>query len=115
MLQRFQVWFDYANQRMILSRGTSRNEPFEWDMSGLHIVPEGAGRYKVAGVGEGSAAAAAGIKEGDQLIRWNGKKVDEIGFIAAREGLRADGTRPKVGLLRDGEEITVQLTLARRI
>lgn len=115
LLQRFQVWFDYTNLRMVLAPGTSRNDPFEWDMSGLHVVPQGDGQYKIAGVIEGSAGAVAGIKKGDHLLRWNGETIEEIGFTAVREGLRTHGTEPSVGLLRDGEEITVRLTLKRRI
>ncbi|MFG0304982.1 MAG: M28 family peptidase [Phycisphaerales bacterium JB040] len=68
----------------------------------------------VAGVSEGSSAANAGIQEGDRLVRWDGQKIrsveDWMPLLATHEG----GDVVNIGVLRDGQEITLSITLEGR-
>jgi len=65
-------------------------------------------------VSPNSAAEKGGMQDGDRLIRWDGKKILDIqewmGMLAQHE----PGDEVKVGVLRDGEEVTLTLTLEAR-
>jgi len=41
VLQRFNVAFDYPHKRMLLVRNERFADPFEWDMSGMRMQPDG--------------------------------------------------------------------------
>jgi S1-C subfamily serine protease len=58
-----------------------------------------------------SAAAKAGIKVGDVITSVNGKPVDDAGEL--RESLWDDeaATKAKVGVVRGGKEMTLEVTL----
>jgi len=68
----------------------------------------------IAGVSEGSSAANAGIREGDSLIRWDGQKIrsveDWMPLLTKHKG----GDTVNIGVLRDGEEVTLSITLEGR-
>ena len=65
----------------------------------------------VAQVLPGSAAAKAGLKAGDVIVRMNGSEVATSGDVAGRVGLARPGQTFKLGVWRDKSEreITVQL------
>lgn len=68
----------------------------------------------VGGVTPGGSAAEAGIEAGDRLVRWDGQKI-----IGVREWMQLmarhdPGDVVKVGIVRDGEEITLDVTLQAR-
>lgn len=66
---------------------------------------------KIRGVPEGGPAAAAGVREGDILIRIAGEKVGirTLGRILARIGA---GETVAIVVIRDGQRLTLQITLA---
>jgi S1-C subfamily serine protease len=69
---------------------------------------------KVAGVTPGSPAEKAGVKEGDVLLKIDGKNVANLqGFSGLLRGL-APGQTVKVVLLRGGQEQTLDVTVAER-
>jgi S1-C subfamily serine protease len=69
---------------------------------------------KVAGVTPGSPAEKAGVREGDVLLRVDGKDVASLqGFSGILRGL-APGQTVKVGLRRGGEELTLDVTVVER-
>jgi serine protease Do len=66
----------------------------------------------VASVDETSAAAKAGVKEGDVITKLNGKAVADVADL--RRQLYGDlkvGDKIDLTIFRDGEEMTVSLTL----
>jgi len=66
----------------------------------------------VANVDETSAAAKAGVKEGDVITKLNGKAVADVADL--RRQLYGDlkvGDKINLTIFRDGEEMTVSLTL----
>ena len=83
------------------------------DLAKSFGVPKGRGEL-IARVEPGEAAAKAGIKQGDVIMRVGGKDVtpdQTLSYLAAN--LRP-GTRVPVELIRDGKPVTVQLTVGTR-
>ncbi len=62
----------------------------------------------VSGVTKGSAADKAGIKPGDVVIRFDGKKVKNSAALRNMVGLKRIGEKAEIELIRDGE--TIRLT-----
>jgi serine protease Do len=58
----------------------------------------------VAEVEEGSAAAAAGIVEGDIILTLNGKAADDVGRFRNEVASNPPGTMIKLTIYRDGSE-----------
>ncbi|AYA42014.1 Do family serine endopeptidase [Xenorhabdus nematophila] len=58
-----------------------------------------------------SAAAKAGIKPGDVLVSFDGKKISSFAELRAKIGTTAPGKEIKIGLLRKGRPLTVAVTL----
>jgi serine protease Do len=67
----------------------------------------------VTDVPEGPAADA-GIEAGDLITAFNGRPVEDTRELVRRVGNAAVGATVPVTLLRDGEEITLDVTLGRR-
>jgi len=59
----------------------------------------------------GSPAQRAGIKAGDVIVSVNGETVDDARSLARRIGALAPGTSVKLGLIRNGREDNITLTL----
>jgi peptidase M28-like protein/PDZ domain-containing protein len=68
----------------------------------------------IGGVTKGGSAETAGIREGDRLLRWEGQKI--IGVMEWMEFMvkHKPGDKVKVGVVRDGKEITIEVTLQAR-
>ncbi|PHM39760.1 serine endoprotease [Xenorhabdus mauleonii] len=58
-----------------------------------------------------SAAAKAGIKPGDVLVSFDGKKIGSFAELRAKVGTTSPGKEIKIGLLRKGKPINVSVTL----
>ncbi|WP_237386556.1 serine endoprotease DegQ [Xenorhabdus sp. Sc-CR9] len=58
-----------------------------------------------------SAAAKAGIKSGDVLVSFDGKKINSFAELRAKIGTTAPGKEVKIGLLRKGRPLEVTVTL----
>jgi serine protease Do len=59
----------------------------------------------------GSPAAKAGIKSGDVILSVNGEKVKDARSLARTISAMAPGTSVRLGLLHEGKENTVNVTL----
>ncbi|CDL82414.1 serine endoprotease DegQ [Xenorhabdus szentirmaii] len=58
-----------------------------------------------------SAAAKAGIKSGDVLVSFDGKKIGSFAELRAKIGTTVPGKEIKIGLLRKGKPIEVSVVL----
>ena len=70
-----------------------------------------AGAY-VYSVENGSAAARAGIRPGDVIVRFNGREIGRSAELPPMVGAMAPGSRASLGLIRDGEPVDVVVTLS---
>jgi len=67
----------------------------------------------VSGVTEGGAAAAAGIQEGDVIISFNGRAVQDDRTLPRIVAETAVGSRVPVEIVRNGQTRTLQVVVAR--
>ena len=65
----------------------------------------------VGAVTPGSGAAEGGVLEGDRLVRWDGQKLTDVQSWMVLLAEHEPGDEVKVGVMRDGEEITLDVTL----
>jgi Tol biopolymer transport system component len=69
---------------------------------------------RLMGVRAGSPAEKGGLKGGDTIVKLGDKKIENVyDYTYALQEHKADETVPIV-VLRDGEEVTLQVTFARR-
>jgi serine protease Do len=65
----------------------------------------------VADVQPNSPAQRAGIRSGDVIVSVNGESINEARSLAQRIGSMMPGTSVRLGVIRNGQESTVSLTL----
>jgi aminopeptidase YwaD len=68
----------------------------------------------VGDVYDGTPAAAAGLKKGDRMVRWNGKPVSDVEGWMPLLAAAKPGDVVDIVVLRDGKEITTKATLTAR-
>ena len=116
VLKRFTVAFDYDKKTMYLAPNAAFGTPDAYDRSGLWLL--GAGdALKVADVAAGSAAARAGLRDGDLISAIGGEAIGKRSLSEWRQRLRElpVGTRLRVDYRRDGKAAQAELVLADRI
>lgn len=75
LMRRFNLVFDYTRQKLYLKKSRNYTTAFSYNLSGLEVLTMGAGmfdRFVISHIRIGSAAEAAGIMAGDELIAING-------------------------------------------
>jgi S1-C subfamily serine protease len=68
----------------------------------------------VVDVTPGSPAAEAGIEAGDVVVEWDGQSVADRTVLTMLVGKTAIGSRVKVKVVRGGEPVELELTVAER-
>jgi S1-C subfamily serine protease len=79
----------------------------------VKLKPEGVGAM-VMGVAEGGPAAAAGMRQGDVLVAWNGQPIRHIQLLLRALGPASVGTVIALSLQRAGEAAEAKLTVTER-
>ncbi len=74
----------------------------------------GTGGVLVGDVDKGGPADKAGVKRGDVIVEFNGKKVENSTQLRNMAAQTKPGTPVKIGLLRNGKETTLTVTLFER-
>lgn len=114
ILRRFVVTFDYERRRMFFSPHAGTAEPFEGDMSGANFNGNAdLTQILVDFVVPGSAAADAGLRQGDVVTAVDGQPIRPRSLLDLRQRLRREGTRVSLTLQRGGDSIIVTLTTRR--
>lgn len=70
-------------------------------------------RWRIGSISPGSAAQAAGLRAGDQIVRFDGQKVTTYDRFRSQIGSERPGTVDVV-VRRDGEDRTIPVTLSQR-
>ena len=68
----------------------------------------------VAAVGRGTPAEEAGLQRGDIIVALDGEEIDSMATLASTVQRLDPGTLVELGIVRDGEELQVDLTLGER-
>ncbi len=68
----------------------------------------------ISSVSADGPAAKGGMLDGDRLIRWDGQKIADMQHWMELLGSHEPGDEVKIGVLRDGEEVTLDVTLEGR-
>ena len=110
----FVIYCDYANEHLIIERGSDFNVEPPIDRSGLQLRRSDDGRPEVLFVAAGTPAAKAGITRNDVIGRVNGISVEHMDGLKAVRALFREkaGTDYDILLVRDGREKQVKMRLA---
>jgi membrane-associated protease RseP (regulator of RpoE activity) len=114
ILRRFRLIVDYGHERLILEPATDLSQPFEYDMSGLHLMESDHAGFRVDEISEHSAAADAGIRAGDIVVAIDGKPAKDYTLTEVKEMFRQE-KQYAVTVERGKERVDVQLKLRRLI
>jgi predicted metalloprotease with PDZ domain len=76
VLERFTVTFDYGRRTVWLEPGRRFSEPDRFSLAGVQLAKQD-GIVRALQVLPGSAAAAAGIEEGDEVRKLDGRPIAE--------------------------------------
>ncbi len=114
MLNRFNLIFDYYNEKISYRRNIRYFNPFRYDMSGMDIVSVVIGypEYEVSYVRPHSPAYRAGIEEGDRLLEVNNISVDYFTLSELQgEFKRGHGREVRVRIQRGSQILEKRVRL----
>ena len=113
LLERFKCTLDYQRRMLYLEPGARFGKPDAFSRSGL-LLAKTDGIVRAAQVVEGSPAARAGIRTGDQVIEIAGRPVLEytVDAVAALLEQGEPGRKVKLAITRDGKRKKVTVKLA---
>ncbi|MBC3783666.1 aspartyl protease family protein [Spirosoma utsteinense] len=119
LLRRFNVTFNYPD-RYIVMKPIKRlmREQFEHDMSGMELRAKGDQfrTYYVDKVVDGSPAALAGLREGDELLFINNNSANELSISDIYKVLqKGEGKEVSLLVRRSGQIIVASFALKRII
>jgi aspartyl protease/PDZ domain-containing protein len=113
ILRRFRIVLDYSRRRMMLEPNAQLSDPIETGMSGIDFDTEDCRPFKVTKVLEGSPAAEAGIKPGDEIVALDGRPFKEIPSFEMEKLLSKNGAEYSLTLSRQGQPLSVRIKLRR--
>jgi hypothetical protein len=115
ILRRFQVQFDYGRRQVHLTKNAAFGDPLEIDMLGA-VLAAGDDTFRaivVQSLRANTPAAAAGLREGDELRAVNGRAVTPKELDAVRKLFRQADRRYELTIVREGKELVVPVTTRR--
>ena len=114
LFRNFVLYCDYADERLIVEKGSEFNRVWPRDNSGLQIAWSPDKMVEIIYVSPETPADKAGFVKGDFILSINGIDVSLLdGLIAIREMLKADtGTKYEIVIERAGKTETLKLKLA---
>ena len=118
LMSRFKLVFDFVNSKLYLKKGGKFKKPFEFNLSGLIVRASGISleEFIVAAIREGSAAEAADIRIGDQIMAVNGQSTENMKLNNILAVLKSrQGKRVSLTVKRDGRTLIKKFRLERLI
>lgn len=118
ILSRFNIIYDYQNRCMYIKKNERFNRPFEYDMAGIELYSESGppSRTLINKIEPESPADLAGLKEGDEIISINFKKIDDYSLDEVDALFKAKNSYSViVEVWRNNSSIIKLLKLRKRI
>lgn len=117
LMSRFNIVFDYPHEKVYIEPNQSFRLPFEYNMSGLTLrrVPGNDNWSSARTVLPQSPADAAGLKAGDTVTTINGQPAGGYDIFALDSLMMRQGTTVSIVVLRNGQEMPIQIRLKRII
>ncbi|QDG53636.1 DegQ family serine endoprotease [Persicimonas caeni] len=81
------------------------------DLARAFDLPKNTDGVIVSDVEPNSPAAEAGLRRGDVIVSLDGKSIDSASNLRNRVALTAPGTTVEMGVLRDGDQQTIEVEL----
>ena len=112
VLERFVVTFDYGRRTIWLEPGRRFSDPDRFSLAGVQLARQD-GIVRALQVLPGSAAAVAGIEQGDEVRRLNGRPIAEYTLDQVTELFEdgKPGDRHTLEIARDGKRKKITLVL----
>jgi len=111
ILRKFIMTLDYEGRMVFLRKSSLFGQPYDLDRAGLFLSFE-SGKYKVVEVVEGTPAATAGLKVGDELLQVGKMNIESAHPLKVRAAFRGEaGSTLKVIVMRQGKRVSTSLTL----
>ncbi len=103
VLKRFNIVFDYANQKLIFELNSLASRPDVFDRSGMWLN-QGESGFEVIDVVPGGPAAQAALRTGDRILAVDGRKATELDLPGLRGRFKSEPSGTEVRLtVRSGE------------
>ncbi len=115
LLRRFNIIFNYKEEKIILEPNSHYDEAFEFNMAGIQFTRSESSHFEVSYVIPDSPASEAGLQSGDQIIEIDGLPADQLSSDDAEQRLREEGREVILNILREDEQMQVRLILRRLI
>jgi hypothetical protein len=113
--QRFNVTFDYMNDRLFLEPNSKFSDPFDFNMSGLQLLKTDNGDFKIAGILPKSPAREVDLIAGDIVVKIDDKAATELNRNELDKLLKREGHTLELTIKRNKESRSVSLRLKRII
>lgn len=112
ILRMFNITVDVPDGMLYLNKNSRWGEQFHVNCSGIQIQKDhDKNKVLIHYVFDDSPASEAGIKVDTELLKVNGKTMDEISMADVKKLLRQDGDTAELVVLQDGEEKSFTLQL----
>jgi C-terminal processing protease CtpA/Prc len=117
IFRRYRLTLDFPGKRVFFEETPRAKEPYEFDMSGMFLVAEGADYrvFKVFSVTPGCPAEEAGVRKGDVLAAVDGVPAAKLTLEKLRATFREAGAAHELLLERGGEKKAVTIKLRRLV
>jgi PDZ domain/Aspartyl protease len=111
VLRRFRIFLDYAHTRMILEPVEGFERPFDRPSSGFtfETAPRDYHQFTVTGVLDASPASEAGLKVGDVISSFDGRRAADLTLTSILDLLEQPVTRTMT-VRRGADVVTLRLT-----
>jgi len=112
VLKRFNITFDYKNQKLYFEPNANDARPDVFDRSGMWLISDGPA-FQVIDVIAGGPADKAALRAGDRIVAVDGKTTDGIPLpeLRTRFKMNQPGTKIRLKVQSGGDTREVVVTL----